>query len=700
MSYCLNPSCLHPENPPQSNFCRSCGGRLRLRDRYLAIQPIGQGGFGRTFKAIDEDKPSKPFCVIKQFFPQMEGATAAQKAAELFTQEASALEQLDYPNIPKLLAYFITPDGQQYLVQEFIDGQNLKAELESHGAFSQAQIRELLASILPTLEYIHNRGFIHRDIKPENIIRRTEDRRLYLVDFGAAKVTTPGQPQQQGTTIGTPEFMSPEQGWGRAFPSSDLYGLGVTCLNLLTGVSPFTLFDDVRGQWNWRDSFSGSIDPHLGEILDKLIQPRPIDRYASAQAAIDALNGNNVTSLPEQNISLSQSNVVTQVPTQTISVQQPIVNNLPTQTIDPPPNITRSTAQNISPPLPNITRSTNQNLSGDRLHQSLLDELGIPPQPIVNSAVVAPPVTSIKPTANWTCDYTFAWHRKPINSIAIFTNGQYLISGDDGGTVAVWNLTMPQQPIATYSTNNSIYAVAASPNYSQIASGDKNRRVQLRRKESIINSLQELHADLSSVDSHHGFVFCVQFSPDGHILASGGADRRIRLWNTDTGKIIYTLDGHQESVTALQFMPNGKILISAGADRTIRFWDLEHKQLLKTIEAHDQTIHTLAISQDGKLIISGSSDRTVQVRQLGTSTQHTLIGHQDAVLTVAISADGKTIASGSMDGMVFLWDADTKQLIHSFQAHESAVRSIVFQTNGKFLITASWDRTIKIWKSM
>jgi WD40 repeat protein len=673
MSYCLNPSCLHPQNPPQSNFCRSCGGRLRLRDRYLAVQPIGQGGFGRTFKAIDEDKPSKPFCVIKQFFPQLEGTAATRKAGELFTQEASALEQLDYPNIPKLLAYFITPDGRQYLVQEFIDGQNLKAELESHGKFSAGQVRELLLAILPTLDYLQRLGFIHRDIKPENIIRRADNRQLYLVDFGAAKIATTERSQMQGTTIGTPEFMAPEQGWGRAFASSDLYSLGVTCLNLWTGISPFKLFDDDRGQWQWRDTIAESIEPQLVTIIDKLIQPRPIDRYPNARAVIDALNGNLVTSLPSQNL-------ISPSPDPTA------------QNISPPPsNLNSPPAQTISSPQTNSTRAIAQNISPDRQHQSLLDELGIPPKTI--------PTSIINPTVNWTCDYTFTWHSKPINAIAIFPNGQYLISGDDGGTVAVWNLTMPQQPIATYCTNSAIYAVAASPNSSQIASGDKNRRVQLRRKESVINSLQELHADLSSVDSHHGFVFSVQFSPDGKILASGGADRRIRLWNTDTGKIIYTLDGHQESVRALEFMPNGKILISAGADRTIRFWDLDGKQLLKTVEAHEQAIHALAISRDGRSIVSGSTDRTVQVRQLGTSTHHTLQGHQDGVLTVAISPDSKTIASGSMDGVVNVWDADTKQLINSFQAHQSAVRSIVFQTNGKFLITASWDRTIKIWRA-
>jgi serine/threonine protein kinase len=625
MSYCLNPSCSRPQNPPQSNFCRSCGGRLRLRDRYLAIQPIGQGGFGRTFKAIDEDKPSKPFCVIKQFFPQTEDVATAKKAAELFTQEASALEQLDNSNIPELLAYFITPDGRKYLVQEFIDGQNLKAELVANGVFSAERVRELLLTMLPILDYIHRLGFIHRDIKPENIIRRTDNRRLYLVDFGAAKITDREQQQAPGTTIGTPEFMAPEQSWGRAFPSSDLYSLGVTCINLLTGLSSFELFDDNLGEWVWRGAVTQEIDSQLVSILDKLIQTKPVDRFQTAQATLAVLSDNSI----EQN---------------TIS----------TVTIDPEVSSIETTLIVQSQPIP-----------------------------IVRSCV---------------CIHTFKWHTKPINAIDIFSDGQYLISGDDGGTVAVWNLSMPQQPMATYRTNNSIWAVAASPDLSHMASGDKDRKIYLSKKESIGNSRHELHGSASSLDSHSGFIRALRFSPDGKILASGANDRKIRLWDTATSKIIYTLDGHEDAVTALQFMSKGKILVSAGNDLTIRFWDLDRKQLFKTIVAHDREINTLAIGLDEQIILTGSSDLTIHLRQLKTGIQHILSEHEAAVMTVAISPDGKTIASGAIDGKIDLWDTDTQHLAGSFSAHQGAVKSIVFHPFANTFISASEDCTISMWQ--
>ncbi|MEC4805520.1 MAG: inactive serine/threonine-protein kinase VRK3 [Jaaginema sp. PMC 1079.18] len=186
MRQCLNPDCLRP-NPDNSQFCQQCGSNLLLVERYWAKSILGEGGFGRTFLAVDELKPSKPPCVIKQFLPQAQGTASVTKASELFTREAQRLEELGtHSQIPALFAYF-THENRQYLVQEFIDGQTLEQELNSNGVYTENQIIELLQDLLSVLQFVHQNQVIHRDIKPENIIRRTTDKKLVLVDFGAAK---------------------------------------------------------------------------------------------------------------------------------------------------------------------------------------------------------------------------------------------------------------------------------------------------------------------------------------------------------------------------------------------------------------------------------------------------------------------------------------------------------------------------------
>ena len=290
MRQCLNPDCLAP-NPNKSQFCQKCGDQLLLRERYWAKRVLGQGGFGRTFLAVDEDKPSKPPCVIKQFLPQAQGTDSVAKAAELFAQEAQRLEELGkHPQIPELLAYF-TADKRQYLVQEFIDGLTLQKELEQNGVFNEQAIRELLQDLLAVLEFVHQNQVIHRDIKPENIIRRASDRKLVLVDFGAAKYVKPVQRSVTGTVIGSAEYCAPEQAMGKPKFASDLYSLGVTCLHLLTQVSPFDLFDVMEAEWVWRDFLNGnSVSDGLGQILDRLIATKPKQRYQSAAAVLADLN--------------------------------------------------------------------------------------------------------------------------------------------------------------------------------------------------------------------------------------------------------------------------------------------------------------------------------------------------------------------------------------------------------------------------
>ncbi len=170
MSFCLNPACRQPQNADDAELCAHCGAVLLLRKRYRAIAPLGHGGFGRTFLAIDEKRKAKPRCVIKQFLPVSQTPAHLKKAKALFKAEATRLKELGHhPQIPSLLAH-INQDDQQYLVQEFIDGKNLEQELHSQGAFTEEQVRHVLTSLLPVLDFIHAQDVIHRDIKPANIL--------------------------------------------------------------------------------------------------------------------------------------------------------------------------------------------------------------------------------------------------------------------------------------------------------------------------------------------------------------------------------------------------------------------------------------------------------------------------------------------------------------------------------------------------
>jgi serine/threonine protein kinase len=295
MSFCLNPDCIQPRNSPQAKFCQSCGSILLLGDRYRTLKPIGAGGFGRTFLAVDEYKPSKPRCVVKQFRPEEQGTRNLQKATALFVREAQRLEELGkHPQIPELLAYF-EQDDRQYLIQEFIDGSNLAQELAESAAFEETQIRQLLQDLLPVLEFVHDRQVIHRDIKPENIIRRSTDNRFVLVDFGASKLATGTALGQTGTVIGSAGYVAPEQALGKAVFGSDLYSLGVTCIHLLTQIPPFELFDSSEGAWVWEDYLVDRyLSPSLKQILNKLLENGTSRRYASAAAVLKDLQSKSI----------------------------------------------------------------------------------------------------------------------------------------------------------------------------------------------------------------------------------------------------------------------------------------------------------------------------------------------------------------------------------------------------------------------
>lgn len=298
MVCCLNPNCENPQNPDGTNYCLSCGTQLvsLLRNRYRITAPLGRGGFARTYVAEDIDKLNER-CVVKQLvlseFYLSHGTKAHQKATELFEREAKRLQELgEHLQIPNLYAYF--KEGEYlYLVQQFIEGQNLLQELKQHGVFDESKIRSFLNDLLSVLVAIHQQQIIHRDIKPENIIRRQNDHKLVLIDFGVSKQKAESSNTALGTIIGSLGYAPIEQmQFGKVFPSNDLYSLGITCFHLLTNISPSNFWLKQGYSWtsSWRQHLIQPISQELELILDKLLQENHQQRYQSAQAVLQDLN--------------------------------------------------------------------------------------------------------------------------------------------------------------------------------------------------------------------------------------------------------------------------------------------------------------------------------------------------------------------------------------------------------------------------
>ncbi len=612
MSYCVNPICPQPQNTDAEQRCEACGSGLILHERYRAIKLLGQGGFGRTFLAWDQlAQDQSPvgdpaLCVVKQFLPQNQTNADLRQSQELFQQESIRLKDLgDHPQIPALVDSFAIGE-LLYLVQEFVAGRNLAIVLAEQGAFSEAAILHLLNDLLPVLKFVHDRQVIHRDIKPANLIRR-EDDRLFLVDFGAAKLMTSIAALQQGTRIGSPEYVAPEQSRGQATFTSDLYSLGVTCVHLLTNVPPFSLFDGIHDRWVWQDYLPKPVSAQLRQILNKLLQNALNERFQSADevlAAIGKTTGTRPTPAPR-------------LPTWEGS-----------QLVD---GTTQIHALAFSPDAQ----------SGSQVLTSGGDDKLIRLWECTSGKTIA----------------TLAGHIAAVRTLAY--TGQLLASGSDDNTIRLWNIDGTE--IATLTSHTSpVKSIAFSPDGTLLASGSWDKTIKLWEVAT--------GKELLSLMAHRLQVTAVAFSADGTLLASASCDRTAQLWHLSTTPNLrldrrFTFSEHLQPVGALTFNPSSTILATGSSDNTIKLWDVQTGQCLRTLTGHSWSVVALAFSPDGQTLVSGSWDKTLKLWRVATGEEmETLNGHQDSVNAVTIGSltttsqpSEWTIASGSKDKTIQLW---------------------------------------------
>lgn len=558
MTYCFNPDCPSPKNPETHRFCQACGWRLRLGDRYEAVQPLGTGQHSRTFLGRDRSTLIKPQCLIKRFTPAGNTGLARDTAAERLRKDVVHLAiASQHPQIPNLLSYW--ERGQhQFLVQAFLVGMHLDQCLQAQrGPFTSAAVLDLLRDVLPILQHLHQHHIIHRDIKPTNLRRPADQSHWWLVDLGVFKPLTATRIATPGTVVGSAEYVAPEQLRGEATFASDLYSLGVVCLHLLTGLRPFDLFDGVYGCWRWR-SIVPDVSDQLATVLDHMVQPRLGDRIASVEAVMTAL----------------------QIP------------------------------HPEAPDLPPVTPRRAQPWTANwEVHlETEIDQIVALPQAdvlLVLTAVGSIEVRSLH-RPQMLLDTLVSSNLSP-SVLAPHPQQPAFALGTRQGELKIWHLTQGQWHCHTLTAlSHGITQLIFTPNGQAIMGADNQ------------GGLHQWQSDgdhkTDWPGGHSTGITALALSHSGTLLASGDTQGQVKLWQVSTMECLRTFSRHAGAITTLGWLANDQALVSVGWDMTIWWRCPATGGILQAVNAQGFSlpIRSLLTDRTRPYLITGSQDGQLQ----------------------------------------------------------------------------------------
>lgn len=641
-------------------FGNLLGGRFRV------VQTISDDTYSQTYLVEDTIASTMPRWIAKSFCLINKTNLQLDWARSLFHNEVPKLQQLSdrSSDFPKITTYF-EQEEEFYIVEEAINGTRLSDEIAQGKLYSESEVIHFLQQLLASLHIAHVANMVHGDINPRNLIHRknvrgsdrvnsSSDRHFVLTNFAVLKGIY-ATAAQNGVILGTPSYMPFEQALGHFTPSCDIYSLGLTAIQLLTGLHPSQLLR--RADLNLLDWQMGSeIRPELAIILNRMVKHHPQDRYQTAQEVLFDLD----------NLPVDEDANNFQMPT-------------------------FSMGENASKWVIALVCLAGVSWGVMNFHQ-YFPKLALPtftakPSPSI-PATPQPVVSSYKLRLNLT------GHTGWVRAVAFFPNGFSFASGGYDRTLKLWNVR-DNQSFGTLSNHlgsiSGINAIAVNPSGNTFATACIDKSVKLWNFRS--------GKPISNLEGHEGQVYSVAYSPDGKTLISGSADKTIKLWNWRKGDLLQTFTGHQDKVVSVAFQPDGKRIASASFDKTIKIWDVSTGKEILNITGHTAPVNAIAFSPNGKLIASSSQDQTVKIWDANTGKLiQTLSGHTGGVLAVAFNRDGTAIASGGADKTIKIWDVKTGDLMQTLSDHEAPVLSLSFSPKDPTLVSGSADRSVKVWQ--
>jgi serine/threonine protein kinase len=614
-----------------------------LNNRYKLKNQIGLGGMAIVYKAIDlKLNRSVAIKILKN--------ELIEKGAFLkrFQIEAQSVASLSHSNIVPI--YDIGDNENiHYIVMEYVNGKSLKELISDEKILSIDKIINIFIQMCRAFNHAHENDIIHRDIKPHNILISKKDI-VKITDFGIAKVASQTTLTQAGSFMGSVHYFSPEQAKSEtADIRSDIYSLGITLYEMITGNVPFNgdnLISIVMKHINATPDYSNDRFNHLPKgikkILQNMLQKNPDDRYQNIKdLMIDFYSVIRLDSDP-------------------ITNKYIIVNNSPAKTsVIPNKNNTSTNSETLSHTSETVVisdvnnkenvspKSEKSNIASVKIEttaelKNKISTKGKNEFIKIVKSVIPQVSTKLFDSNTQQINYKILESYEIIN---VFNNKIY--SGLSNGLIKVWDINSKQ----------CIKTITAS----------------------------EYPIKILSLNSK--------------IIASSSANQnKIKLWDIESGNLINTLDGHLEAIKSIAM--NEEILVSGSKDGIIKVWNLKNGLCRGSLNAHTCYIKCLLLKN--RRIVSGGSDGTIKIWNSGDgscekqffTSKEKIVSHLDSIDRLVYN--NNTLISATKTGKIKYWDINKQKISHEFKSNYNiSIENMDLYKNK--LITVSFDGSIREW---
>ena len=291
-------------------------------------------------------------------------------------------------------------------------------------------------------------------------------------------------------------------------------------------------------------------------------------------------------------------------------------------------------------------------------------------------------------------------HTDEVNKVNWHPAGKMIASGAKDSTVRLWQADTGQ-PLAVLTGHTDwVWDITWRPDGGQLATCSADGTVRLWQWPALSATPTGqvlIITDSVAITTGQGTVFDVAWSPDRQLLATGGGDKTIRLWDAQTRSQRQILVGHEGGVLGLGFSPDGKKLASSSSDRTLILWDLTTGKPLLTLKGHSNFVWNVAFSPDGQHLASASGDATARIWDAASGEMVARFKHGHPVANIAWSHNGRRLATTSDDGAVYLWDVSSRQLVGTLTGHPGGVWGVAWSPDDTRLVTACADGWLRIF---